>query len=79
MHLVRLFHATPAIGLWLHDQEARIFCRRWTQMDADIPVLWVRDWLNSRISLRTIRVHLRPSAAKNLLPAALPPRVQRVV
>jgi hypothetical protein len=28
-------------------------------------VLWAHDWLNSSISHRTIRVHLRPSAAKN--------------
>jgi hypothetical protein len=36
-------------------------------MDADIPVPWVRDWLNCWISHRTIRVHLRPSAAKKPL------------
>jgi hypothetical protein len=33
-------------------------------MDADKPVPWVRDWLNSRVSHRSICVHLRSSAAK---------------
>src|SRR5580658_6715041 len=42
-----------------------IFYRRWTQMDADILGLWVRDWLNSWVSHRTICVYLRSSVAKN--------------
>jgi hypothetical protein len=33
-------------------------------MNADNPVSWVRDWLNSRLSHRDIGVHLRSSAAK---------------
>jgi len=33
-------------------------------MNADNPVSWVRDWLNSRPSHRDICVHLRSSAAK---------------
>ncbi len=32
-------------------------------MNADSLVVWVRCWLNSRVSLRHIRVHLRSSAA----------------
>ena len=33
-------------------------------MNADSLVLWVRCWVNSRVSQRHIRVHLRSSAAK---------------
>jgi hypothetical protein len=35
------------------------FCRRCTQMNADRPIWWIRDWLNSSLSHRHICVHLR--------------------